>query len=77
MATDDDTLEDLAPRLAALAQHADAWLAQSAQNFVNGSPTTAALSLALQQRARHLSLADVFRLEYDAACGCAVHTDFA
>lgn len=72
-----DTLEDLAPRLAALAQHADAWLAQSAQNFVNGSPTTAALSLALQQRARHLSLADVFRLEYDTACGCAVHTDFA
>ena len=72
-----DRLIDLAPRLAALAQHADAWLAQSAANFVKGAPTTAALSLALQQRARHASLADVFRLEYDAACGCAVHTDFA
>ena len=33
--------------------------------------------LELQRRCRHLSLADVFRLEYDAACGCAVHTDFA
>jgi len=72
-----DQIQDLAPRLAALANHSEAWLAQSAQNFVKGSPTTAALSVLLQQRARHLSLADVFRLEYNAACGCAVHTDFA
>ncbi|ARU03861.1 enoyl-CoA hydratase [Comamonas serinivorans] len=72
-----DQLKDLAPRLEALTQHSAAWLAQGAQNFVKGSPTTAALSLALQRRARHLSLADVFRLEYNAACGCAVHSDFA
>lgn len=72
-----DTLRELAPRLEALAQHSDAWLAQAAQNFIKGSPTTAALSLELQARARHLSLADVFRLEYNAACGCAVHADFA
>lgn len=72
-----DQLADLAPRLASLAQHSEAWLAQAAQNFVKGSPTTAALSLALQAHARHLSLADVFRLEYNAACGCAAHTDFA
>ena len=72
-----DQIQDLAPRLAALANHSEAWLAQSAQNFVKGSPTTAALSVLLQQRARHLSLADVFRLEFNAACGCAVHTDFA
>ena len=31
----------------------------------------------MQRRARHLSLADVFRLEYQASVGCCMHGDFA
>jgi enoyl-CoA hydratase/carnithine racemase len=72
-----DRLTDLAPRLAALADDPDPWLAQAGATFVKGSPTSAALSFELQRRARHLSLADVFRLEYEAAVGCCMHHDFA
>jgi enoyl-CoA hydratase/carnithine racemase len=72
-----DRLEDVAPRLAALASDDDPWLAQAGATFAKGSPTSAALSFELQRRARHLSLADVFRLEYQAAVGCSVHHDFA
>lgn len=72
-----DRLEDVAPRLAMLADDADPWLAQAGAAFAKGSPTSAALSFELQRRARHLSLADVFRLEYQAAVGCSVHHDFA
>ena len=72
-----DRLEDVALRLTALAGDADPWLAQAGAAFAKGSPTSAALSFELQRRARHLSLADVFRLEYQAAVGCSVHHDFA
>jgi enoyl-CoA hydratase/carnithine racemase len=72
-----DRLEDAAPRLAALASDDDPWLAQAGSTFAKGSPTSAALAFELQRRARHLSLADVFRLEYQAAVGCSVHHDFA
>jgi len=72
-----DRLADIAPRLRALAHDPDPWLAQAGATFARGSPTSAALSFALQQRARHLSLAEVFRLEYQASVGCCVHHDFA
>lgn len=72
-----DRLEDVAVRLAALADADDPWLAHAGVTFVKGSPTSAALSFELQRRARHLSLADVFRLEYQAAVGCCLHHDFA
>ena len=72
-----DRLEDLAPRLAALTDSDDAWLAHAGATFAKGSPTSAALSFELQRRARYLSLAEVFRLEYQAAVGCSVHHDFA
>ena len=42
-----------------------------------GSPSSAALSYELQRRARHLSLADVFRMEFVAALHCARRPDFA
>src|SRR5215212_7911386 len=73
---DVDPLEMIAPRLSALAGDADTWLAQAASGFLKGSPTSAALSFELQRRARDLSLADVFRLEYQASLGCSVHHDF-
>lgn len=72
-----DLLEDIAPRLSALAGSDDVWLARAGAAFTKGSPTSAALSFELQRRARLLSLADVFRLEYQAAVGCSVHHDFA
>lgn len=72
-----DTLAEIAPRLNALATDADPWLAQAGASFVKGSKTSAALSMELQRRTRHASLAEVFRLEYQASVGCCMHHDFA
>ena len=72
-----DSLADIAPRLAALAQDADPWLARAGAAFANGSPTSAALGLEMQARCRHLSLADAFRLELQASTGCCARSDFA
>jgi len=72
-----DRLQDIAPRLAALAQDTDPWLAQAGGTFLKGSPTSAALSLELQRRAKHMSLAEVFELELKASVGCCAHPDFA
>lgn len=71
-----DRILDLAPRLAALASDADPWLAQAGAAFAKGSPTSAVLGLEMQRRARHLSLAETFRLELQASVGCCVHPDF-
>lgn len=72
-----ETLFDIAPRLKMLASDPDPWLAAAGTAFGKGSPTSAHLSLEMQRRARHLSLADVFRLEYQASVGCCMHPDFA
>jgi len=78
-----DTLvghDGLAPamqRIGALADEADRWLAQAGEATRRGSPTSAALAHTLLAAARHRSLADVFRLEYQASVGCCVHHDFA
>lgn len=72
-----DRVADIAPRLAALASDSDPWLATAGATFAKGSPTSAWLSFEMQRSARHLSLADVFRREYDASVACCVHGDFA
>ncbi len=72
-----DALSDIAPRLRALAADPDPWLAAAGSAFTKGSPTSAHLAVEMQRRARHLSLADVFRLEYQASVGCCLHPDFA
>ena len=72
-----DPLAEIAPRLAALATDADPWLAQAGATFAKGSPTSAALSFELQRLTRHASLAEVFRLEYQASVGCCLQHDFA
>lgn len=72
-----DRLQDMAPRLAALADDPDPWLARAGANFKNGSPVSIALAWELQRRTHFMSLADVFRLEWQAAIGCCVHHDFA
>lgn len=56
--------------IAALAGHEDAWLARAAQTMLKGAPLSVALGLILQECARHLSLAEVFQLEYTAALNC-------
>jgi hypothetical protein len=53
------------------------WLARAAQALACGSPSSAALTWALRERARHLSLADVFRLELIVALRCCAAPDFA
>lgn len=53
------------------------WLQRAAKSLVSGAPSSAALVWAMQTRARHLSLADVFRLELIVALRCCTHADFA
>ncbi len=72
-----DSLATIAPRLRSLAGDADPWLAAAGAAFQKGSPTSAALAVALQRRLRHASLAETFRLEYQASVGCCVFPDFA
>lgn len=69
-------LHEIATRLHGVAApNDDAWLVKAAAAFAHGSPTTAALAFELQRRVRQLSLADVFRLEYNAALGCCAHAN--
>ncbi|MFA7506314.1 MAG: enoyl-CoA hydratase/isomerase family protein [Burkholderiaceae bacterium] len=72
-----DGLAPAMQRIGALAGDPDRWLAQAGEAARRGSPSSAALAWTLQDQARHLSLADVFRLEYQASVGCCVHHDFA
>ena len=72
-----DGLDDVGVRLRALAHDADPWLAAAAHAFAKGAPSSARLAFEMQRRARHLSLADVFRLEWQASVGCCLHGDFA
>lgn len=53
-----------------------AWLRRAAGALAGGAPASAALVWALRERARHLSLADVFRLELIVAIQCCAHPDF-
>lgn len=71
-----EDLADIAQRLRTL-QSDDWWLMAACATFCKGSPTSAALAFALWQRVRHLSLAEVFRLEYRVSLGCCAHPDFA
>jgi len=69
-------LKDIVAAIVGL-ETGDAWLARAGATLAAGSPSTAALSYELQRRAKHLSLADVFRMEFAAALHCARRPDFA
>jgi len=71
------SLGEISKGLQALATHCDPWLARAGQSFVHGSPTSAVLTFKLQEQLASASLADVLRLEYQAALGCCAHPDFA
>ncbi|MFT5644230.1 MAG: enoyl-CoA hydratase/carnithine racemase [Janthinobacterium sp.] len=53
-----------------------AWLRRAATTLASGSPSSAAVTWALHERARHLSLADVFRLEMIVAIRSCAQPDF-
>ncbi len=61
--------------ITAFANHSDPWLQKAAATFSAGSPGSARLSFTLLERARLLSLADVFRQEYIASLHCGVQGD--
>jgi enoyl-CoA hydratase/carnithine racemase len=71
-----DGLAEIAARLEQAAG-GESWIGKAAANFSRGSPTSARLAYTLLQRARHLSLGEVFRMELDVALGCCAHHDFA
>lgn len=52
------------------------WLQKAIATLTAGAPGSAALALALQQRVRHMSLAEVFRLEFVVTLHCATRPDF-
>lgn len=55
----------------------DVWLQKAIATLVAGSPGSACLSYALQRRTQHLSLAEIFRLEYVVSLHCAARADFS
>lgn len=76
--TQGDDLTRVAQAMSDLARHDEAFLAQAGQLFVKGCPSSIALAWAMHGRGAALgSLAEVFRLEWQASVGCCVHRDFA
>ncbi len=77
-----DALLDVADLPAALAaldplqNDADALLARAAKTALRGCPLTAQLVWQQIRRARHLSLAEVFRLELAVSLNCCRHPEF-
>lgn len=63
--------------LMALRDDADPLLARGAKTLAEGCPMTAHLVWQQIERARYLSLAEVFRLEYAMSLNCTRHPDFA
>ena len=71
-----EDLADIDLRLRGL-QTDDPWLASAVAAYIRGCPTSAALAFALWQRCRHMSLAEVLRLEYTVSLGCCAHPNFS
>lgn len=57
--------------------NADPWLQRAQKTLRGGCPVTALLVWEQIRRGRHLSLADVFRMELIIAVQCLRHADFA
>lgn len=62
--------------LSALQGDSDPLLARAAKTLSEGCPLTAHLVWQQIQRARHLSLGDVFRMEYAISLNCCRHPEF-
>lgn len=72
-----DGLRPLVSRLSALADAPEPWLATAAKTFSRGAPSSAVLAYRLWQRALHMSLADVLRLEYQVSVAATMQPDFS
>lgn len=74
--TENDSLTEVVAAITAYSGE-DAWLKKAAATLAAGSPSSAALVWELWQRAQHLGLAEVFRLELIVSLQCCEHPDFA
>lgn len=74
-ACDHATLPEVAAALLAL-KGDDEWFQRAASTFERGCAQTAWLVWEQLQRARYLSLAEVFRMEWCMSVQCAMHADF-
>ncbi|MGX4730634.1 enoyl-CoA hydratase/isomerase family protein, partial [Pseudomonas corrugata] len=63
--------------LSLLVDHPDPLIARAARTMTEGSPLTAHLVWEQIARARHLSLASVFRMEYTLSLNCCRHPEFS
>jgi enoyl-CoA hydratase/carnithine racemase len=70
------SLPEIVAALLAL-QTDDAWLRKAVAALAAGAPGSAVLAYCMQQRSRHLSLAQAFRLEFIVSLQCAARPDFA
>lgn len=74
--TDGDSLAEAVATITGY-QGEDAWLKKAAATLAAGSPSSAVLVWELWHRAKHLGLAEVFRLELIVSLQCCEHPDFA
>ncbi|KZN18564.1 MULTISPECIES: enoyl-CoA hydratase/isomerase family protein [Pseudomonas] len=63
--------------ISALRDHSDPLLGRAAKTMAEGSPLTAHLVWEQIVRARHLSLAQVFQMEYTMSLNCCRHPEFS
>ena len=71
-----ETAEEIVAGINALAVQGE-WFERAAASLNAGSPSTVVLSIALQRRLRHCSLAEVFRAELVASLQCCARPDLA
>lgn len=70
-------LDKIVGNILALSDNPDPWLQRAAKTLAAGSPGSARLTFTLLQRTKHVSLAEVYRIEWIAGLMCAAHGDFA
>ena len=63
--------------LSQLSGHSDELFSRAAKTLSEGSPLTAHLVWEQIRRARHLSLAEVFQMEYTLSLNCCRHPEFS
>jgi len=63
--------------ISALRDHSDLLLSRAARTMSEGAPLTAHLVWEQIVRARHLSLAEVFQMEYTLSLNCCRHPEFS
>jgi len=73
------TFDDLVKQVQVLdgLQGLSKWIDRGLQNLHGGCPTTAGIVLEQLRRSADMSLAEMFRMEYNIACHCATNLDFA